>query len=204
MPDLFINNPQLKETIPLGKHRPTLLSSYCENPDKVTFTEAEPDEEIILFLRRHFITNIPWIITTILLLFVPALLNLFLETFSVNISFLPTNSFLLLTIFYYLLVFAYGIVCYFTWFFNISLITQKRVIDIDFSDLVYKNVAATKMDLVQDASYTQVGVIRSVFNYGDVIIQTAGSMENFDLSAVPHPDKVIRLVENLIGGKERE
>lgn len=204
MPDLFINNSEAKETIYLKRQRPHLFSSYCENPDKVTFTEAEPDEQILLLLRRDFITNIPWIATCILLLFLPILPSMFIKGFSIDISFLPTNSLLLLIIFYYLVIFAYGIVSYFTWFFNISLITQKRVIDIDFSGLVYKNVAATKMELVQDASYSQIGVIRSVFNYGDVIIQTAGSMENFDLTAVPNPDKVIRIVENLIGEKKND
>lgn len=86
-----------------------------------------------------------------------------------------------------------------TWFFNTSLITTERVVDIDFSEVVYKNIAETKMDLVQDVSYTQSSVIRTLFNYGDVLVQTAGTIDNFDLQAVPNPDRAVEIVEEQIG-----
>lgn len=198
-PETLESDPNENTFVEIEGKTPHLLSSYCENPNGVNFAEAEPDEKILLFLRKHFITNIPWILITVLLLLAPLLIIFAVNYFQMDISFLPNHSVLFLFLFYYLLVFSYVLVEFFTWFFNISLITQKRVIDIDFSDLVYKNVAATKLDLVQDASFSQIGVIRNIFDYGDVLIQTAGTLDNFDFFAVPRPEKVIQIVENLIG-----
>lgn len=79
------------------------------------------------------------------------------------------------------------------------LVTNQRIVDIDFENLVYKNVAETKLTLVQDVSYTQTGAIRTVFDYGDVLIQTAGTIDNFDLHAVPIPERIVNIVEDLIG-----
>lgn len=197
--------PVVSDFIPVPKttqqKHPHLFSSYCENPDAISFQNQEPNEKILLFLRKHFITNLPWISMTIFLLFVPAILQFIFTATKVSFPIPPRFDFFIVSL-YYLFVFTYALVSFFTWFFNISLITEERVIDISFSELVYKNVSATKLDLVQDASYVQIGVIRSLFDYGDLLIQTAGTLDNFDLLGIPHPEKAIQIVENLIG-KER-
>lgn len=187
---------------PLGKAH--IFSSFCQNPTDISFKEQEKGEKILLFLRRHFITNIPWILGVFVLIIIPPLIT---ALNSVNIlseeifSFikLPIGFTVLFFLLYYLLVFAYAFVNFISWYFNVSLITEKRVVDINFSDLVYKNVSATKLGLVQDASFLQIGAIQSLFDYGDVLIQTAGSLDNFNLKAVPCPEKTVQIVESLIG-----
>ncbi len=217
MPDLFVSNnkhlpaqdkeesaaPEVLKIIPRKGRRPHIFTSFCPNPMEINFAEKEEDEKVLLFLRRHFITNVPWILISVFLIILPFALISILNILNMPIG-LPKNSGNFLLMFYSLILFSYILVSYLTWFFNISLITDKRVIDIDFSNLVYKNVAATKLDLVQDASFSQIGVIRSVFDYGDVLIQTAGSLDNFDLLAVPHPEKVIEITGNLIGKEKKD
>ena len=193
MPDIFVKD----NTLSSHAH---IFSSFCQNPIGISFKDQEEDEKIILFLRRHFITNVPWIFITLILIIIPIAFTILNSKLSIiNLANFPTSFVVLLTLFYYLIVFAYAFINFITWYFNISIVTQKRVIDIDFSNLVYKNVAATTLGLVQDASYTQIGVIRSVFDYGDVLVQTAGTLDNFDFTAVPHPEKVIKIIEDLIG-----
>jgi hypothetical protein len=41
------------------------------------------------------------------------------------------------------------------------------------------------------------GAIRTIFNYGDVLVQTAGEVPNFDFLAVPNPDKVVKVLQEL-------
>ncbi len=178
------------------------LASFCQNPINMSFESQEPNETILLYLRKHFITNVPWIVTTILLLFLPNIINFFFRNIahmqSPLASLLP-NYEKLIIIFYYLLVFAYAFVNFITWFYNISIVTNIRVIDIDFSDLVYQNVAVTKVDLIEDVDYIQIGFIRSLFNYGDIFVQTAGEDEHFDFLAVPNPVKATKIILDLIG-----
>lgn len=74
--------------------------------------------------------------------------------------------------------------------------------DLDFADIIYKNVAETKLDLVQDVSYKQIGVIRTFFDYGDVRVQTAAAVDAFAMNAVPKPQKVVEVIQELIGKEE--
>src|SRR5438477_750172 len=50
---------------------PGMLSTFVQHPQKLTFTQQDEDEEIIIFVRRHFVTNLPWIIAVIIALVAP-------------------------------------------------------------------------------------------------------------------------------------
>ena len=176
-----------------------LLTSYCENPTGLVFTNLDDDEEIVLFLKRHLVTNSPWIFKAILASLVPLLFLIFLSFFGVI---LPEDYTFTLVLFYYLMLLGYIFVQFISWFFNITLVTNQRVVDIDFSQLVFESVAATKLPQLEDVSYHQIGVLASVFDYGDVTVQTAGKASNFLFAQVPHPEKVVHLINNLIA-KER-
>ncbi len=181
-----------------------IFSTFCINPTGISFENKEEDEKILLFLRSHIITNFFWVLTTIILLLIP-LFFVLLNSYSINPFsgvYLPIRFSSFFLILYYLIVITYALINFINWYFNSCLITDKRVIDINFSELVYKNVSTTKFDLLQDASYNQTGFLRSLFNYGDVLLQTSGSLENFDIRAVPHPDRVVHLVEGLLGRRE--
>ena len=175
------------------------FASFCDHPEGIYFENQEADEEVLLFLRRHFITNVPWIATTIILLILPPFLIFTLPFLPSFLSSLPPEFGKILLYFYYLLTFNFALLEFITWYYNISLVTQKRIVDIDFSDLVYHDVAVTKLTLVEETNYNQVGFIRSLFNYGDVYVQTAAEKLHFDFLAVPKPTKVIDIIQNLIG-----
>ncbi|MEK9178267.1 MAG: hypothetical protein AAB801_00635 [Patescibacteria group bacterium] len=172
-----------------------LLTAYCENPKGLIFTNLDDGEKILLFLRRHLITNFPWIIKAALASLVPLLFLIFLSFFGVI---LPDNYTFILILFYYLALLGYIFVQFISWFFNITLVTNQRVVDIDFSQLVFESVAATKHPQIEDVSYHQVGVLASVFDYGDVTVQTAGAASSFLFAQVPHPEKAVHLINNLI------
>lgn len=201
MVDIFVAKKLLPKVKKPGiLSHPHMLYAFLENPEGIIFEDLEEDEELLLLLRKHFNTNIHWIFVSIILFLAPLLLIPLRDQLSVFSFFeFPTRFAIIFTIFYYLVVFTYIFVNFITWYFNVSLITNKRIIDVDFYDLVYKSVAATKISLLQDASYIQAGVLRSIFDYGDVFVQTAGTLDNFSFPAVPKPEKVVRLLEKLIG-----
>lgn len=217
MPDIFIGSKPIKEepkeiktedsaeikpqhAKKNDKHRHYhIFASYCERPPGINFADKLEEEELLLFLRKHFVTNVPWIIKAIILALIPFVIITITSLGFINIDFLPANYTVMIFLFYYFLVSGYIFVNYLTWFYNISLVTTQRIIDIDFSSIVFENVAATKLTQVEDVSYSQIGVVRSIFDYGDVLIQTAGTKDEFEFLAVPHPEKVISTINNLIG-----
>lgn len=208
MPDIFIATSEQSGKNPkhqLSKeNNPTRyisrLASFFEKPDGVSFQNQEEDEKILLFLRPHFITNLPWIFITLVLMAIPPLFLTLNSQFSIlNLNALPARFTTIFTVFYYLIILNYIFISFITWFYNVSLVTQKRIVDIDFSDLVYHDVAITKLSLIEDINYAQSGFIRSFFNYGDVFVQTAGEKTHFDFLATPKPGKVVDIIQNLIG-----
>ena len=91
-----------------------------------------------------------------------------------------------------------------TWYFNVNIVTDERIIDIDFYHLIYKDVTEAKIDKVQDVNYKTVGVLRTIFNMGDVLIQTASEIPNIDFTAIPKPDKVVKVLQDLRTEEEQE
>jgi hypothetical protein len=46
-------------------------------------------------------------------------------------------------------------------------------------------------------------VLAGVFDYGNVTIQTAGELPNFDFTNVPHPQLVVNKIKELANGGGR-
>lgn len=203
MPDVFTNTAKKHLAHPVAIHAPHThpFATFCVHPSGVTVQGSAADEEVLLILRRHFITNLPWILTALFLLVIPlGALLLFGNAESTLFPFtLPYRYVVVFIVFYYLIVFGFILVEIMTWYYNVSLVTTKRVVDIDFSDVIYHNVAATKLTLVQDVEYSQTGGIRTLFNYGDVFVKTASESQSFDFLGVPKPSEVTNIIEDLIG-----
>lgn len=208
MPDIFISQPQVSENVVEPKtekqkkkllgHTHNPLSSFCFYPDGIDFETREKEEKVILLMRQHPITNIGWILIGILMLLAPSVVSFF-----PILDFLPARFQFVAILGWYLITTAFVLEGFLNWFFNVYIITNQRVVDIDFYNLIYKEVSDTKIDKVQDVTYKMGGVIRTLFNYGDVFIQTAGTHPNFEFLAVPQPNRVAKILQDLISKGSR-
>ena len=200
MPEIYVSkeNEKLKtHKLPGHTHNP--LAAYCYKPDGVFFETQEQQEKVILLLRQHPITNIPWILVAIILFLAPNILGQF-----PLISFLPERFQTAAILLWYLVVTAYVLEKALAWFFNVYILTDERIIDVDFYDLIYRAVSDAKTSKVQDVTYKVGGVIGTIFNFGDVFIQTAGTLPNFDFLKVPNPEEVARILQELQTEEEVE
>ncbi len=173
--------------------------SFATKPAGIRFETQTDEEEIMLLLRKHWITNFPWLVLGILLILAPLTLRWF-----PFLSFLPTNYQLMAVIIWYLLTTIIIFERFLTWYFNVNIITDERIIDIDFTNLIYKEISDAKIDKVQDITYRMGGAIRTLFHYGDVYIQTAGTEPNFEFLAIPKPEQVVKILNQLREEEERE
>lgn len=189
------NKPQERVLI---KHTLTPFTALSEHPARVTFLYQENDETVILLVRKHFITNLPWIFVSLLLLSLPPLIIFVFPLLLPFIHVSPLTS-LATIMFLYLLGFGFILVNFSLWYFNVSLVTNKRIVDVDITGILFRHVAETKLELVQDVSFAQYGVIRSFFNYGDVLVQTAAEQPNFEFDKAPDPARIVKIITDLIG-----
>lgn len=203
MPVLF--EAPIKEAKPIHKpvgikakhtHSMGPLTAYAVNPTGVRFETQEAEEQIMLFLRQHFIVNVPWVIMTIVFLLAPSVLfPLVIRSLPVP---LPFSYILVGTLSWYLVTTGFALVSFLHWFFNIYIVTNERVIDIDFQYLLFKRFSQAELERIQDISYTAGGIFATIFHYGNVYIQTAGEVPNLEFLAVLRPNKVVEKIRNLM------
>ncbi len=198
MPDVFVSP---KTESPVKKSEENTygkFSSFYLYPENIDFETREEGEEIILMLRKHIVTNAGWAAGAILLLFVPTVFSFF-GVFGI----LPGGYGFVATMGWYLVIFAYVFEKFLTWYFNVYFVTNLRIIEVSFNNLINKQVSAAIVEKVQDVTYTTTGIFRTVFDFGNVFIQTAAEVEEFDFFAVPHPERVAKVIDDLkTKGKE--
>lgn len=203
MKDIFVaseQNEKKKTKIPHVEYM-NILSSFCQNPKGVSFQTQKEKEKILLFLRAHFLTNLSWILITLILIVLPLMILAFLSSFKLDFLSAPAafRFTIVFTFFYYLLVSSYILVNFLHWFYNVFIVTSERIVDIDYSDIVVHNVAVTGLSHVQDINYTQSGFIPTLFNYGDLFVQTAGDERNFEAYSIPKPREATAVIGDLTG-----
>jgi len=213
MPDIFVarkgkrgvEKPERKKEGERGgdvldvKRSKGALTAFSYYPKKVHFVATDRQEKIVLILRRHPITNLTWGITALVMVLAPLALSYF--TF---VDTIPMNYQVVALLVWYMITLAFIIEEFLSWFFNVNIITDERVFDVDFVNLVYREITDANIDLIQDVTVRVGSVVRTMFNYGDVLIQTASEVPQIEFLAVPKPDKVALILRELRVEEEKE
>lgn len=180
-------------------------SAYSENPQEMSFETQASGEKVILLLRRHFATNIPWIFLVLVLSITPFLVMSIFQIIFPEWMMKEINSWFVWMLWvWYLVLFGFTFTRFLWWYFNIYLLTNERIIDIDFVGLLYKRVSDAHLSKIQDVTYHVGGIVGIFFHYGDVFIQTAAEEREFDFHAVPSPDMVAAQISDQVRKEEAE
>ena len=99
----------------------SLLRSYCVAPGK-RFINEQADEEVVLLLRSHPITNLKWIVIAMGMLILPELLTI-LGAFSTA----PMEFVTLGKLAWYLMTLAYVMEEFLDWYYTVFIVTNERV-----------------------------------------------------------------------------
>lgn len=181
----------------------TVVSAFCAFPKSVSFSGEETGEDIILFMRQHVIINVPWIILTLILLIAPlAILPILLSFGALPSLGLGVN--LVLFVGWYLGIFTYAFLNFLYWYFNVYIVTNERIIDVDWYSVVNHDTKFTQIAKIEDVSASQFGVIPGLFDFGNVKIETAGTEPNLAFEKIPHPQLVAKKIQELMQIEENE
>lgn len=212
MPEVFNSagekeSDQIKKM--LGGNCPTSVwGSFAVTPDHLKFEAQHENEEVIILGRRHPITNLWWLAMVCVAVFIPMIWGSF-PMFQV-ISGLTVTK---VTILWYLGLLFYVIQHFLLWFYNVYIVTNERLVDVDFVGLLSKVVNVTQLDNVEDVNYSQHGLMDSMFDMGDVIVQTAseqktpdasGELSAFTFESIAYPDKVAQVINMLVDNEDKE
>ena len=88
------------------------------------------------------------------------------------------------------------------YYLSVQIVTSRRIIDITQNGLFTREMNELSYNTIEDVNYKRSGLLATVFNFGDVILQTAaGSNKNtsgFIFKNIPYPAKVHSLIANLL------
>ncbi|OGK19837.1 hypothetical protein A3C23_03985 [Candidatus Roizmanbacteria bacterium RIFCSPHIGHO2_02_FULL_37_13b] len=171
-----------------SKHK--LFHSFCFKPH-TKFEGQKKDEQVILVLRYHPISQLPWVITTLILAMTPMPLVLI---FRQQLNF---TQILGIILFWYALLFSFAFINIINYLFNVGIVTTDRILDVDLQNILYKEVNIALLNKVEDVTTTTTGFIASYFDFGYVHIQTAGTEINIEFTNIPMPTEVAKIINEL-------
>ena len=176
------------------------LRSYAELPRGVSYQDQEVGERVAILLRRHPATNFRWAIVALSAAVFPIIFSL-LPLYDIGLGGLaqiPIHIQQLLNLFWYTLIVGYVLQNMLIWYYNVYLITNQRIVDIDFHGLMHYASDEAALHQIQDVSHNQKGLWQVLFRYGTVHIQTVGTRQNLDFERVPRPSRVADIVTDLL------
>lgn len=199
----------------LPKRERKSLGALQVYPEHVSFNSQDPGESIYILMRSHIAVNIGWVVRFFLGIIAPPLVVLLMMFFNsilvsrgiepIEISdLLPVSNWLMILLFYYSLAVSYALANFLDWYFDVYLVTNLRILHVDFRVFTGKFVAEAALVNIEDVSTHIIGFLPSFFDYGDVLVQTAAEKAKFNLIALPSPSwfrDVITDLSNLAKGK---
>jgi membrane protein YdbS with pleckstrin-like domain len=174
------------------------LNAFIANPINCSYDGKDSDEDILYVVRQSHWTNIKWALGIIVLFILPFVVAPFvLPMFGRLLSHFNPFFIIMVWVSWYLMVLGLWFFNFLNWYFNVYIITSKKIIDFDFYGLTYKNISEMPIANVEDVTSKVSGPISTMFNIGHVYIQTAAEKTEFEFTSVDDPGKLRDIISDL-------
>ena len=171
--------------------RRVVYGAYHVRP-RERFIMQQQDEEIVLLLRAHPITNAGWMVMVLVMLIIPSLLSVIGIFGGVDWRFVFMGKMA-----WYLVITAVAFEKFLYWYYTLFLVTNERLVDIDFNNLLQRVMTYANLNHIEEPTMMTGGFIRSMFQYGDVVVTTASEQPTIEALGVPWPQKVVDIISRL-------
>ncbi len=98
---------------------------------------------------------------------------------------------------YYLGLTLGALLVFIFYYLSLQIITDIRMVDVDQHALFGRKVTEIQIENIEEVTSHTTGFIATVFNYGNVLVQTSGSLAEFEFNHVAHPEHVKKLILDL-------
>ena len=173
-------------------------STFKAFPKGINFHGMEKGETVILVIRSHWIVYLFQVLLAFLVLILPLILGIVLPEIFKN-----TVIFLALMITAIMICASILISAFLKWYYNVSIITDQRVTDLDFPNIMSHSMSETQLEHIEDVTHKQLGMLGSFFDVGSVYIQTAGTSQNIESLNIPRPRDVQDILIDMLESKQK-
>jgi uncharacterized membrane protein YdbT with pleckstrin-like domain len=169
--------------------------------NKNLLTKIAPDEDIVAVLREDILLMVVWAVQIIFIFLVFLLFRIFLASFELNRLALEVFNLFL----------YFGGVCtvlafmmrFHNYYLSMYIITTHRAVDIDQMGLFMREVNSISLDNIENVNYKKSTIWENIFDFGSVILETAGSdkgtalTNGFVFDHVSSPNNISMLISSL-------
>lgn len=146
----------------------------------------KPGEEVLLTLRKNPNKFGSSIVKFLIMIGIAVALFLFID-----------NQYVLLAALALVLIaFSYGFYYFLIWFYDVYIITNRRVVLVNQKSLFSREFVETDLDKVHDVTYSVKGIFATIFKYGTVTIRTSTGL-TLELTDLSDPDEIQEMITNL-------
>lgn len=163
------------------------------------FPGKRPDENVLMVIRKHPVVYIRLVVVFIVINLVPVSIFMALWSNSFPLSSGGTLATIgyLGALFYVLYGLAILLIAWLNEEFDLFILTDHRLIDIEQVSFLKRNVATTPLIQIQDTTSEINGIVGTLLNYGTIDVKTAaGNASDFNIDYVHDPSLIAREILN--------
>ncbi len=153
---------------------------------------GQPSSEVTLkVVYKHIVAIFPFLFALFTLAILGIIGVYYLGQYQDQINTVVSMSYLNLVGFLVIFLLAFLFVAVFwIWRRNKLIITNEHIVDIDQIGLFNRTVSTLRLEEIQDITAKVHGPMQTIFQYGTLLIQTAGERENFVLDYIAEPYEI--------------
>lgn len=165
----------------------------------------EKDEIMIAKVRKHWWLLFTWGLRLSLLAILP--LIVFGVISAMKEGGIETRIIYIFGFFYSMWVVVLWVLFFVEWTdyrFDMWVITNQRIVDIDQAGLFARDIATVRLKDIEDITVEMYGIFSTMLKFGTLMIQTAGSKNEFYLKNARNPEEAKRQIYSLIHALENK
>jgi len=159
----------------------------------------DADEEIVIFARRHWVAFLGNLFLGLFLYIVPLVIFIIAIFYFPVIFAEPWRG--IVVVFagiYYLIMTAFIFLQWISYYFDIIIVTNQRIVDIIQEGLFNRKITEIPLLRVQDVTGKIKGFFQTLFGFGNVVVETAGEGTlNLKFKDVPNPLEISAKIQQL-------
>ncbi len=157
--------------------------------------DLQPAETVTIAFRRHWVHLYPRLALLVLVAVVPPIA---VWTAVAAVADATGAVRLLLILASVAWAGAWLVRAYLLWYryeHDIWVVTNQRLVDSLKRHWFHHRMASVDLTDIEDVAVVREGVLRTLFDFGDLQVQTAAQQANFTLSAIPRPRAVLTTID---------
>jgi uncharacterized membrane protein YdbT with pleckstrin-like domain len=104
--------------------------------------------------------------------------------------------------FFMLSIWIFSFLIWIDYYFDIWIITSERIINIEQIGMFTRRASELRFQKIQDVTVEVLGFLPTIFNFGDVKIQTAGTENEFIFRTVSDPQEIKNIIMKILKHNE--